>query len=269
MERNNRSMSKTLKKLKGSTELRTYSATRPMTLRTTADGSKQIAGTAISYNSRSVSLGGFTEIVSPDALKRTLRENPDILALREHSSTMLLARTTAGTLQLTNTAKGLDFVITLPKTAIGDDTAENVRLRNLTGVSFGFVVAPGGDTWSEDTKGNVTRTLLDINLFEISVCSFPAYPATSVNTRSCPASIRSKLKRSDEEIDCDDPENEDDPACDEVDDSDDCNCDCDDCQEDDECEKCSNLECNSEQCDDCPNQERAAHFALLTRRLRT
>ena len=60
-------------------ELRTYTAAQPMTVRTTADGSKQIAGYAIVWNSPSVDLGGFTEVCSPKMLDRTLKQSPDVL----------------------------------------------------------------------------------------------------------------------------------------------------------------------------------------------
>lgn len=176
-------------------EIRTLaSKSQPMTVRTTADGSKQIGGYAIVWNSRSVDLGGFTEIVSPNAVKRTLKDGHPILALRDHKQELLLGNTAAGTLELKADSKGLAFTITLPKTATGDDTAENVRLGNLFGVSFGFSVAPDGDSWAVDDDGNVVRTLLDIDLYEISPTSFAAYPAASVATRSCPADLRSKLK---------------------------------------------------------------------------
>ncbi|HEX4032611.1 MAG TPA: HK97 family phage prohead protease [Terracidiphilus sp.] len=169
-----------------------------MTVRTLADGSKQIGGYAIVFNSRSVDLGGFTEIVSPGAVKRTLKDGHPILALRDHKQELLLGNTAAGTLELKADSKGLAFTITLPRTAIGEDTAENVRLRNLFGVSFGFSVNYSedaeGDSWAADADGNVVRTLLDIDLFEVSPTSFAAYPEASVSTRSASPDIRAKLK---------------------------------------------------------------------------
>ncbi|HEV2133396.1 MAG TPA: HK97 family phage prohead protease [Terracidiphilus sp.] len=213
-------------------EVRTYPAAHPLTARTLKDGAKQIQGYAIVFNSRSTDLGGFIEICSPQMLTRTLKESPDVLALRDHKSELLLGRTTAGTLALNPDNKGLAFTITLPKTNIGDDTAENVRLRNLTGCSFGFVAVK--DDWKV-VNGQLTRTLLDIDLFEISVTSFPAYDATSVNTRSCPVALRSKLtKRDDDGLD-------DDEFCDELEQDADGSCPCDedyegdlDCDDDDD-----------------------------------
>jgi HK97 family phage prohead protease len=155
----------------GKRELRTYTAASPLEVRTTADGHKQVSGYAIVFNSKSVDLGGFTEICSPSMLDRTLKESPDILLLRDHKQELLLGRTTAGTLELKTDARGLAFTVTLPKSAIGDDTAENVRLGNLTGCSFGFVTV--SDDWVQTEDSKVVRTLLDIDLFEISITSFP------------------------------------------------------------------------------------------------
>src|ERR1039458_7685519 len=172
-----------MKKKKGSQslkrELRTYTAAQPLTVRTAPDGSKQVAGYAIVWNSPSADLGGFTEICAPSMLDRTLKENPDVLALRDHKQELLIGRTLASTLDLKTDSRGLAFVVTLPKTNIGEDTAENVRLRNLTGVSFGFSTVD--DSWAADEQGNVVRTLLDVDLYEISITSFPAYSSASVN----------------------------------------------------------------------------------------
>lgn len=223
-------------------ELRTYTAASPLEIRTTADGNKQVTGYAIVFNSASVDLGGFTEICSPGMLTRTLKENPDVLMLRDHKQELLIGRTTAGTLSLKVDSKGLAFTVTLPKTAIGDDTAENVRLRNLTGVSFGFNTVE--DTWAADAQGNVVRTLLDIDLFEISITSFPAYEATSVNTRSCPVQLRTALKSKTKRDFGTDDDNEDD-----------CGCECQGCV-DGMCELCSADRCTDTACADCPMQTR-------------
>jgi HK97 family phage prohead protease len=218
-------------------------------------------------------------------LTRTLKENPDVLALRDHRSELLIGRTIAGTLQLSLDSTGMRFLINLPKTATGDDTAENVRLGNLSGCSFGFCTI--SDSWSEDDKGKPVRTLLDIDLFEISVTSFPAYSATSVATRNCPVGLRGKLLRKkkggdlglnpslDDIIMQDDDDDDDEPATgndnDDEDDGEDeqrCDCPCNACSSLDDCGSCSDISCANEFCSACPSQVIAAHMALLTRRLR-
>jgi Escherichia/Staphylococcus phage prohead protease len=163
-------------------EIRSFTAARPFEVRTLANGQKQVSGYAIVWNSRSVDLGGFTEICSPKMLNRTLKENPDVLMLRDHKQELLLGRTSAGTLSLNVDNVGLAFTVTLPQTAIGDDTYENVKLRNLSGCSFGFTTMD--DSFDYDADGNVVRTLLDIDLIECSITSFPAYQKSSVFTRS-------------------------------------------------------------------------------------
>jgi len=245
-------------------EVRTYAASQPLTIRTTADGRKLVQGYAIVFNSPSVDLGGLTEICSPKMLDRTLKENPDVLAFRDHKQELLLGRTTAGTLELRTDSTGLAFTITLPQTNIGDDTAENVRLKNLTGCSFGFTTVE--DSWVVDEKGNVVRTLLDVDLFEISITSFPAYPATSVNTRSAPAAIRAKLKRDafDDDDECDPDVDDDCPSSD--DDDEECSCECASCQRDD-CEQCTDDNCEDDYCDACPMQDERRYDSVRIRSL--
>jgi HK97 family phage prohead protease len=197
-----------------------------------ADGSQILTGYAVRFNSPSIDLGGFTEICSPGMFTRTLRDSPDVLMLRDHNSSQLLGRTTAGTLTLTQDSNGLAFSVTMPKTAIAKDTVENVRNGNLNSCSFGFNVPSGGDKWTTTPDGAALRTLLDVNLAEVSITSFAAYPATSVSLRSAPPEIRSLITRSNE---------------------DGCGCDCEGCLEGD-CENCSMEDCEDPNCAEngCP-----------------
>ena len=203
---------------------------------TGADGAQVLSGYAVRFNSPSIDLGGFTEICAPGMFTRTLRESPDVCMLRDHVSSQLLGRTTAGTLTLTQDSQGLAFSVTMPKTAIAEDTVENVRNGNLSSCSFGFNVPSGGDKWTTTPDGAALRTLLDVNLAEVSITSFAAYPATSVSIRSAPPEIRSLITRSNENG---------------------CDCDCFACSEDDDCENCSMEDCEDEECAEngCPAQD--------------
>ena len=207
---------------------------------TSPDGVNTLSGYAVVFNSPSVDLGGFTEICSPGMFTRTLRDSPDILLLRDHSSSQLLARTTANTLTLTQDAKGLAFTATLPKTAIAEDTVENIRAGNLNSCSFGFNVPDGGDKWTSTPDGAVLRSLLDVNLAEVSITSFAAYPATSVSLRFCPPSVRGLITRMNMQG---------------------CDCECPECV-DDNCQDCSNDNCDDPNCEDCPNQDEDRHKPL-------
>jgi HK97 family phage prohead protease len=242
-------------------EIRSSTVTKPFAVRTLPDGSKQVSGYAIVWNSPSVDIGGFVEVCDPGMLTRTLRESPDVLMLRDHKSELLLGRTTASTLSLSVDGTGLAFTVTLPKSGIGDDTAENVRLRNLTGCSFGFSTVE--DTWNVTSDGKALRTLLDVDLFEISITSFPAYQETSVTTRSRAAQMTTRDADDDDGFDdpCDpttDPECDPDNTSEDVDEEDSvrCSCRCERCNMRD-CANCYTVRCSDRSCLDggCPMQD--------------
>ena len=117
---------------------------------------------------------------------------------------------------------------------------------------------------------SVVRILRDINVGEISPVTWAAYLAPHVDVRSCPASLRSKLKRTeddDDELDVCNPDSPDyDPDACSDDDEDRCECDCDACEEGD-CDECTNPDCDDDDCEDCPTQTtRKAYLDLLKRR---
>ncbi|SNS77782.1 prohead peptidase. Unknown type peptidase. MEROPS family U35 [Granulicella rosea] len=195
-----------------------YLPAKELRVQTGADGSKTLGGYALVYNSRSVDLGGFTELIAPGAVTESLKQNPDVLMLRDHKQELLMGRTKAGTLTLIDDPVGLRFSCKLPDTQQAIDLATSVTRGDLDGVSFGFQTIE--DSWTSDGEGNVIRTLLKINLFEISPTSFAAYPAANVSVRSCPPELRSLLrsKRDDQDEDeCDCEKNPDgthvDPDC--------------------------------------------------------
>jgi HK97 family phage prohead protease len=142
---------------------------------------KRLEGYAIVWNSRSVDLGGFVEVVAPTALDESLRTNPSVIMLRDHDSSIVLGRAPK-TLTLSKDAKGLRFSCLLPKTQQADDLAVSIQRQDVQSCSFGFQTIR--DSWSKDSTGQSVRTLEQINLSEISAVTFPAYPDTSVATRS-------------------------------------------------------------------------------------
>lgn len=147
--------------------------------------SKVLSGYAIVWNTPSKDLGGFTEIVAPNALDDV--DLSDVLMLNNHDFTQVLASVKAGTLELEPDDKGLHFKATLPNTSFANDVYEEVKSGNVDACSFGFEVNDGGDTWTKDDKGNVTRTINQVkNLFDVSVVAVPSYDDTNVqvDTRS-------------------------------------------------------------------------------------
>jgi len=133
--------------------------------------------------------GSFMEMVAPDAFRNVLRRKDGLkrtLALRDHDQSLLLGRSSSSTLRLTNTPAGLLATVRLPDTVLGQETAVLVERRDLAGASFSFVAET--DSWHEGDKGPVRVIELIAELWDVSVCGWPQYEATSAwiwnNTRS-------------------------------------------------------------------------------------
>jgi HK97 family phage prohead protease len=140
---------------------------------------RKLAGTVVRYHVET-RIGQTIERVARGAFDDALRTGRDVLALVDHNPSSLLARTTSGTLRLRSTPEGLDFELDVPDTVLGRDTLALAERGDLGGMSFGFVVPPGGDV----RQGDV-RELRQVDLREISVVqSWPAYPQTSVAARA-------------------------------------------------------------------------------------
>lgn len=138
-----------------------------------------IGGYAVVFESESVDLGGFTERVARGALTASL--SGDIRAHWNHDPSIVLGRTSAGTLRLLEDSRGLAFELDAPDTQAGRDALVSIERRDVTGVSFGFRAIK--DAWAK-VGGKWLRTLLECELFEVSPCAYPAYQATEVGVRA-------------------------------------------------------------------------------------
>lgn len=142
---------------------------------------RRLAGYAARFNTPA-RIGDFTETIAPGAFRKSLETRADVLALKDHDTGVLLGRVKSGTLRLSEDASGLAFEIDMPQTSVANDLLELASRGDLSGMSFGFRVRPGGEQWSAD---RTKRTLTDLDLIEISVASaFAAYPTTEVHARS-------------------------------------------------------------------------------------
>lgn len=151
-----------------------------------AVSSNKLTGYAAVFNTLSQDLGGFVEQIREGAFAKSLRDGAAIRALYEHDENKLLGNTRSGTLKLAEDQKGLRFDLDLPSTTYAQDLAVLVERGDIAGMSFGFMVPPGGDNW-EVRSGVLTRDLIDIRLSEITVTANPAYLDTEVAKRSMEA----------------------------------------------------------------------------------
>ena len=149
----------------------------------TAKG-KTLSGYAAVFNSEA-NLGDFQELIRPGAFAKSLATGSNVRALYHHQGDALLGTTKGGTLQLREDAKGLAFSLDLPDTSHGRDLAVLVARGDVSGCSFGFRVAAGGDRW-EQRGAQLVRELLAVDLMEVTLTADPAYTDTSIAMRSRP-----------------------------------------------------------------------------------
>jgi hypothetical protein len=146
----------------------------------------RIAGVAAVFNSRSVDLGGFFEVIAPGAFTDVLKTNPDVRAVIDHKGGLqVFGRTSNGTLALRESDTGLEYEATPPDTQAVRDLKTLIAGKYIKGSSFSFMVAPGGDSWVEQKDGSILRTVSKIAwLGDVCPTDNPAYLDTSVAIRS-------------------------------------------------------------------------------------
>lgn len=110
----------------------------------------------------------------------------DVRALIDHLPHLVLGRSTANTLSFQIDDVGLWASIKLNS---ADSDAMNLYARTQRGdvdqASFGFDELPDGAVWEDQPNRRVRRTIRQVSkLWEISVCTFPAYEQTYVAARS-------------------------------------------------------------------------------------
>lgn len=133
-----------------------------------------------SYKMRSKK-GPFIEKIEKGAFKKALNRGFDIHFLAEHDKNKILASTRNGSLTLIEDNKGLLMRATISKTSYGKDYYELIKDGILRNMSFGFNVIE--DSWKQGTNGTLERSIKDLNLFEVSVVTNPAYPQSNLSAR--------------------------------------------------------------------------------------
>jgi hypothetical protein len=142
-----------------------------------------LAGMPIVYEKPTVindPAGSYTEIIKRGALDDA--DISDTRLLYNHDLNKIPLARTPKTMTLTKSPAGLVMAAMLPDTEEARAIHTAVERGDLSGMSFAFVIPPGGDRWDLRTK---TREILKIKkILEISVVPFPAYPESSVEART-------------------------------------------------------------------------------------
>ena len=139
-----------------------------------------ISGYFAVFNSNYEIAPGMSESIAPGAFSRTLAN--DVRALINHDSTLVLGRTKAGTLALREDTRGLWGDITInPNDQDAMNLYERVKRGDVDQCSFGFEIVHEETEFRED--GSVHWTITEVELYEVSACTFPAYEATNISAR--------------------------------------------------------------------------------------
>lgn len=158
-----------------------------------------IVGYAAVFNSRSVDMGGWREIIRPGAFKDVLSRGQDTRGLVGHDPRLIIGRRSAGTLTLQEDDKGLRYEISVPDTQAGRDTVTSLKRGDLDGSSFSFSIPPeGGVKWSRDSENGdayLREVLLVSDLYDVGPVTFPAYDEATAELRSTREGILEQAKR--------------------------------------------------------------------------
>lgn len=168
------------------------------------DGRK-IVGVAAVTNAWSKDLGGFREMIRPEAFTQELIDRSDIMLNVDHDPSKVLARSRfgSGSLKLTITDRGLEFYTEAPNTSLGNDMLEMLRRGDYSQCSFCFSMpSEDADIWYKNESGELCREIKSFDrLYDVSVVYDPAYDQTSVDARSADlVGIFSRLDRLENEI---------------------------------------------------------------------
>ena len=170
------------------TERRTFTV-KNIETREAEDGTMRMAGYAAVFNEPSLPLP-FIEKIAPGAFTKTLQETPDVRLLVNHEG-LPMARTKNGTMRLSEDETGLYFEAELANTQESRDLYTLVERGDVDQMSFAFRVIR--QKYNEDRS---ERLLTEVSLADgdVSIVTYPAYPATSVEAREALKRAMAEIK---------------------------------------------------------------------------
>ena len=159
-----------------------------------AEGNRYIEGYFALFNSEYWLWSSAFETIDPGAF--SLDADKDVRALTNHDTTLVLGRTTAGTLRLSIDERGLlGTVLINEKDQDAVNLYERVKRGDVSQCSFGFDILQECAEYRDD--GVTVWHLQRVKLYEVSVCTFPAYEETAVQARKAELADVQKRKMED------------------------------------------------------------------------
>ena len=147
----------------------------------TETGDLILSGYFIKFDEVTELWPGYFELIKREGVEKAI-QNADIRALFNHDDNLVLGRTGNGTVTLSVDEIGLFGDIIINKEdpqALG--AYARVQRGDVIGCSFGFI--PIKINTEERTDGSYLDTILELEIFEVSPCTFPAYPQTEIAAR--------------------------------------------------------------------------------------
>lgn len=142
-----------------------------------------IVGHGAVFDTESVDLGGWREVIAPGAFTQSLRDHRDVLSCFNHSPHYVLGRTTARTLRVAEDLDGLVYEARPPDTQWARDLVVSLKRKDIRGSSFAFDAVKV--EWGQSERdGAPLRTVVKARLYELGPVTFPAYPSADSGVRS-------------------------------------------------------------------------------------
>jgi HK97 family phage prohead protease len=163
-------------------------------LRTDDNGAEVLRGYATVYEHAYDIAGGppygWSETIADGAAAKSVRERDDVRLLVNHEG-IALGRTRSNTLRLESDETGLLVESTLdPASPLAQSLASAMRRGDMDEMSFAFQVLR--QEWNDDYT---ERRIIEVRLFDVSVVTYPANPATLVGLRDA-APVNDEVRRS-------------------------------------------------------------------------
>ena len=158
-----------------------YMATQFQTREEQESGDLILSGYFIKFDEETELWPGYFEVIKREGVEKAIKD-ADIRALFNHDHSLVLGRTGNDTVRL-----GVDDIGLFGDIIINKDGPQavgayaRVQRGDVVGCSFGFF--PIKINTEERDDGSYLDTILELEIFEVSPCTFPAYPQTEIAAR--------------------------------------------------------------------------------------